>query len=366
MSSKASLRSKGKTPSIQDMLDLDDENEFDMEMENMEPGLKRKKKKKRSRFFETYISKVLKSVSERSGIGSNAKQQLNSALCIISKEVSKLAFQLTETSKKKTISVKELKNAINIIFPEGKIKDKCIQKADNSVARFIETTKGEKNMSRQEKAGIIFPPSIIDKFLKNFGYYNIMITNTTPVFLASVLQTLCEIILKSSVNVLSNSNKVRLTVRTLYLGISNNTEMSGIFRKLKIQFLGGGVVPFIHKKLLVKKPRKKIGTRSVLTKDGKKSHRFRPGTVAIREIKKFQKKSDCLSFAKHPFEKYVREIFDDVDVGHKISKNVFIILQHFIEQHITEILFKANAAAIHAGRVKLMPSDISFVQSIST
>ena len=49
----------------------------------------------------------------------------------------------------------------------------------------------------------------------------------------------------------------------------------------------------------------------------------------------------------------------------KISKEVFIVLQYFIEQQITSLLRNANFAAIHAGRVKLMPIDIDFVNAIS-
>ena len=37
-------------------------------------------KKKKSRFFETYISKVLKQISDKNGITSNSKQQLNSSI----------------------------------------------------------------------------------------------------------------------------------------------------------------------------------------------------------------------------------------------------------------------------------------------
>ena len=52
-------------------------------------------KKKKSRFFETYISKVLKQVSDKNGITSNSKQQLNSALCIVARTVSSMVVRLT-------------------------------------------------------------------------------------------------------------------------------------------------------------------------------------------------------------------------------------------------------------------------------
>ena len=44
-------------------------------------------KKKKTRLFETYISKVLKQITDKNGITSNCKQQLNSALCIIARNI---------------------------------------------------------------------------------------------------------------------------------------------------------------------------------------------------------------------------------------------------------------------------------------
>ena len=44
----------------------------------------------------------------------------------------------------------------------------------------------------------------------------------------------------------------------------------------------------------------------------KKKHRFRPGTVALREIKRYQKATDLL-IAKAPFQRFVRAICDGID-----------------------------------------------------
>jgi hypothetical protein len=52
---------------------------------------------------------------------------------------------------------------------------------------------------------------------------------------------------------------------------------------------------------------------------------------------------------------------DEAGSNIKISKDVFIIIQYFIEQIVIDILHNANFAAIHSGRIKLMPNDITFV-----
>ena len=318
-------------------------------------------KKKKTRFFETYISKVLKQVAADNGITANSKQQLNSAICAIARKISVTATHLTQVSKKKTLSEKEVSNAVKIIIP-GEISVNAIAEGDQSVAKF--TVEDEtKNTSRQDKAGIIFPPSITEKFLRNFGFAKLMITKNAPVYLAAVLEYVVQDILQLSADMARENKRVRITIRDLELSVRTDSELAILFRRCKINFIGGGVVPAIHSSLLIKKPRKKKrGNRP----DGntpavKKPHRFRPGTVAIREIKKFQKISNCLIFAKHPFERYTRGIIAQHQPTMKISKDVFAILQYHIEQYIVNILRDANDAAIHCGRVKLMPTDVKFI-----
>jgi histone H3 len=317
-------------------------------------------KKKKSRFFETYISKVLKQISDKNGITSNAKQQLNSAICILARSISFTASRLTEISKKRTASDKEVENAVRVLF-SGDLSDNSVIEGIKSVQKFnIESSKGT---SRQGKAGIVFPPSITEKFLRNFGYSRIMITKSAPIFLASVLEyVVAEVLLIASKH--SNINKrVRITIRDIYISVKEDQELSKLFNTLNISFIGGGSIPYIHSSLIVKKQRKKKPT-TIYDIHEKKPHRFRPGTVAIREIKRFQKMSNCLTFAKYPFERLVRHTVSKKNGGMKISKDVFIILQYFIEQYIVDILKDSNSAAIHAGRVKLMLSDIEFISSI--
>jgi histone H3/H4 len=317
-------------------------------------------KKKKSRFFETYISKVLKQVADKNGITSNSKQQLNSALCIVARTISLVVTRLTEIAKKKTMSDKEVANTVRVLF-SGDLAENSIREGVKSVEKF--STEASKGSSRQGKAGIIFPPSIAEKFLRNFGYSKVMVTSTAPVFLAAVLEYLVAEILILASKSATNNKRIRITIRDLQLSVGEDQELSTLFDKLNISFLGGGVVPYIHSCLITKKPRKKK-TKTVDAAGVKKPHRFRPGTVALREIKKFQKMSNCLTFAKFPFERFVRQAVNKNNAGMKISKDVFIILQYFIEQYVVGILKDANAAAIHAGRVKLMLTDIEFISSI--
>jgi len=320
-------------------------------------------KKKKSRFFETYVPKVLKQVSDKSGITLNAKQQLNSALCLIAEEVAKRAGELTMIAKKKTLFEKEIFNALRIVLPSGEMVDNAINDGTKTIHK-LNDTKGNDGSSRQTKAGIIFPPSVAEKFLRRFGYTNLMINKQAPFCFAAALENVAAEILELSAAVAQRNKRKRITIRDMELGVRGDHELDRLFRKLGICFLGGGSVPFVHQSLTAKKTRRR---RAKSATDTVRKHRFRPGTVSLREIKKMQRMFDCLTLAKSPFEKIVRSIIKENDEDHtKISKDVFVVLQYFIEQYLVDMLRDSNFVAIHAGRVKLIPLDIELAVAIKS
>ncbi len=325
------------------------------------PKQKSVTKRKRTRFYEIYLSKLLKQVSEDNGITSNSKQQLNSVLCLISRLLASKVNDLTKIAKKKTISEKEVANAISVLFPSELARG--MNTMSEQAVENYELENNIKGITRQQKAGIIFPPSISEKYLRNFGYSNIMISNRAPVALAAAVEYLAGEILDNASLSAKQNKHVRITIRDLELGIRTDKDINTFFKTYNISFLGGGVIPFIHPKLLAKRTRRRKPPHVGV----KKSHRYRPGTVSIREIRRFQKTSNCLTLAKFPFEKFVRSIVRELYQGEgtlKINKKVFISLQYFIEQEIVSLLRKANLAAIHAGRVKLISSDIELVHTM--
>lgn len=320
-------------------------------MEEKEEKEEKTIRKKKNHYYEIYISKVIKQISENCGITSDAKQQLNSFLCILSKHISLVVTRLTIIGKKKTISEKEISNALSIVLNGELLKNSLIE-GERAIKNF---KNDDKKGSRQNKAGIIFPPSITEKFLRNFGNSKLMITSLAPIYMAAALEYLTYEILDLSCMYTKDNKRIRITIRDLEIITKNDFEINKLFTKLNISFLGGGVIPFIHNSLLKKKKKKK--TLNVNNK-----HRFRPGTVAIRNIKKYQKESDTLILAKSSFEKIVRNIFNEIKMENvKVSKDVFIILQHFIEQYIVKLFYNANFLAIHSGRVKLISTDIAFI-----
>ena len=184
-----------------------------------------------------------------------------------------------------------------------------------------------------------------EKFLRKFGNSNIMITVESPVYLASVLEYISAEILDLSSSIASAHNRIRITVRDLEIAIRTDYEFNSFFNKNNIYFIGGGIIPFINP--IIKNKNKKKSEKTI-----------------IKEINKLQKEGDCLIFAKHPFEQVIRYIVSQYKKDVKISKNVFLILQYYIENEMLNLIQKAYNLSIYAGRIKLISSDLEMILSI--
>lgn len=95
----------------------------------------------------------------------------------------------------------------------------------------------------------------------------------------------------------------------------------------------------------------------------KKPHRYRPGTVALREIRKYQKSTDLL-IRKLPFQRLVREIAQDFKTDLRFQSSAVLALQEAAEAYLVGLFEDTNLAAIHAKRVTIMPKDIQLARRI--
>lgn len=95
----------------------------------------------------------------------------------------------------------------------------------------------------------------------------------------------------------------------------------------------------------------------------KKPHRFRPGTVALREIRKFQKSTELL-IRKLPFQRLVREIAQDFKTDLRFQGSAIAALQEAAEAYLVNLFEDTNLCAIHAKRVTIMPKDIQLARRI--
>ncbi len=95
----------------------------------------------------------------------------------------------------------------------------------------------------------------------------------------------------------------------------------------------------------------------------KKPHRYRPGTVALREIRKYQKSTELL-IRKLPFQRLVREIAQDFKTDLRFQSAAVLALQEAAEAYLVGLFEDTNLAAIHAKRVTIMPKDIQLARRI--
>jgi histone H3 len=95
----------------------------------------------------------------------------------------------------------------------------------------------------------------------------------------------------------------------------------------------------------------------------KKPYRYRPGTVALREIRRYQKSSDLL-IRKLPFSRLVREIAQDFKGDLRFQSASVLALQEACEAYLTHLFEDTNSSAIHAKRVTIMPKDIQLARRI--
>ncbi|KAF0775546.1 hypothetical protein AaE_000757 [Aphanomyces astaci] len=115
-----------------------------------------------------------------------------------------------------------------------------------------------------------------------------------------------------------------------------------------------------------KAPRKQLAakkTRPPVSGGIKKPHRYRPGTVALQEIRRFQKTTDLL-LRKLPFQRLVREIAQDYKADLRFQSTAVIALQEATEAYLIGLFEDSNLCAIHAKRVTIMPKDIQLARRI--
>ncbi|XP_054155526.1 histone H3-5-like [Oppia nitens] len=98
---------------------------------------------------------------------------------------------------------------------------------------------------------------------------------------------------------------------------------------------------------------------------GRAHRRYRPGTVALREIRRFQATTDLL-MRKLPFARLVREVLQDMYPSNPIrwQLRALLALQEASEAYLIGMFEDTNLVAINAKRVTIMPRDIRVVRRI--
>ena len=107
-----------------------------------------------------------------------------------------------------------------------------------------------------------------------------------------------------------------------------------------------------------KVPRRQLATKAArrLAPTGgvKKPHRYRPGTVCIREIRKYQKSTELL-IRKLPFQRLVRETAQEFTTDIRFQSTAILAIQEAAESYLIGLFEDSNLCALHA-KVRTNPA----------
>lgn len=96
----------------------------------------------------------------------------------------------------------------------------------------------------------------------------------------------------------------------------------------------------------------------------RKPHRYRPGTVALREIRRYQKTTELL-IRKAPFQRLCRDIAYGVKTeAFRWQGSALQALQEATEHYLVDLFADCNLCAIHAKRVTIQPKDMTLARRL--
>jgi histone H3 len=170
------------------------------------------------------------------------------------------------------------------------------------------------------------------------------------------------------------TNKEQFSHRTLINSVENNNFNKLSFNNKFYYFKINLIQKMARTKQTARKstggkaPRKQLATKAArksapATGGVKKPHRYRPGTVALREIRRYQKSTELL-IRKLPFQRLVREIAQDFKTDLRFQSTAVMALQEASEAYLVGLFEDTNLCAIHAKRVTIMPKDIQLARRI--
>lgn len=166
----------------------------------------------------------------------------------------------------------------------------------------------------------------------------------------NLIKKVLEEIIMVAVAVLQHNRKKKITSKDIKKGIYAVTGRKFVFD---------------DEQNIIKNCKHRETVKSVEPSEGKK-RKFKPGTVALREIRHYQKASDCVLIAKAPFKRLVYSItIDFIDADRfKYSKPALVALQMFIENYFVDFLDSTHIITLYCDRLRVDVSDMKLAEKI--
>ena len=109
----------------------------------------------------------------------------------------------------------------------------------------------------------------------------------------------------------------------------------------------------------------KAGRKTAPAKGGvaPRKQKWRPGTVALRDIRRYQKSTRTL-MQRLPFQRLVRELAREHNAELRFQASALLALQEATESYLVGLFEDVNLCALHAGRVTIMSKDLHLARRI--
>lgn len=289
-------------------------------------------------------------------ISKSALEELNTLTAIIVRDIVSSAKKLLQNQNQKTLSVRHVKailmvHKIDLLEMALGTIDKKISNVDSYV--------GEKGVRLETKANLFLSVSLCKQYIYSNLFKGMRIGRNTDVALAALAEYILFELLDLASNAVRGSRSVTLTPRHLLMTIENNLEFSSAFARFGYDIRSGGNLPYIRKELIPKTGKQSKTSKKVETDGVKKPHRFRPGTVALRSIRRYQKGVEPLVS-----QAVIRRLILSSAEGARISKMAFTAIQIFAESETIRMMRDALRLAIHSKRTTVAGKDVSLASEL--
>ncbi len=195
--------------------------------------------------FNIYITKFTKSMYPGYSFSTPAKGSMNAFLNIMGREIADTAVDVCRSSKKRTVSVDHIEAARKLVFPQlniGYQAMKAVNKYNSSKKGKCSKTK----VTKEERAGLIFPPSRALRFIKDpkkvISVHDVNVSETASVYLASILELLFEDFL--GIIKYTKMKGTRFSIGDIKRAADNGDDsFCDLISRYSIILSGGGVTP---------------------------------------------------------------------------------------------------------------------------
>ena len=315
--------------------------------------------------FKTYVLKLIKTLNLNIGTTRDTVEILDDTFKYVTKNLVEIVNRITIENSKKTITLKEAISATDSLFHES-MRDDIFKNANLAVEAYnnFETKKEHTKIMKQDKAGLILSVSLVESYMRS--YSKLKIGCDSVIYLTSAIETFIKEFLTTVGNVTVSNRRVRVNNRDLFLGINSNYKLDYVIRKLNIVYLDVGTVPGIDQRILesysqkTKQKRVKKDAEQVQEEDDETKKKWRPGTVALREIKSLQKSTEnqlCRSHVKQ-FCLLLCKEYENNCMMSDDSRNV---LHSLVERDVLHLFIESNKWCLHTGRTTLSLVDVNQV-----